>query len=68
MTIIGQYKRSFIPLKAIRHQVTYFAEKNLYPLIVSVPVSKPINQVLSTLVDQESGHQIEHDNLNLDGT
>ncbi|KAJ0713950.1 putative cleavage/polyadenylation specificity factor, A subunit [Helianthus annuus] len=57
-----------IPLKATPHQVTYFAEKNLYPLIVSVPVSKPINQVLSTLVDQESGHQIEHDNLNLDGT
>lgn len=71
MTIIGQYKRSFvlrhnffvliwcylvkcsfwltncwisfgfgqIPLKATPHQVTYFAEKNLYPLIVSVPVS-----------------------------
>ncbi|XLR27215.1 hypothetical protein S83_055115, partial [Arachis hypogaea] len=27
-----------IPLKATPHQVTYFAEKNLYPLIVSVPV------------------------------
>ncbi|KAL4582957.1 hypothetical protein LXL04_007519 [Taraxacum kok-saghyz] len=26
-----------IPLKATPHQVTYFAEKNLYPLIVSVP-------------------------------
>ncbi|KAI3817931.1 hypothetical protein L1987_11731 [Smallanthus sonchifolius] len=57
-----------IPLKATPHQVTYFAEKNLYPLIVSVPVSKPLNQVLSSLVDQESGHQIEHDNSNLDGT
>ncbi|KAL8217961.1 hypothetical protein R6Q57_021334 [Mikania cordata] len=57
-----------IPLKATPHQVTYFPEKNLYPLIVSVPVSKPINQVLSSLVDQESGHQIEHDNPNLDGT
>ncbi|XP_076921796.1 cleavage and polyadenylation specificity factor subunit 1-like isoform X1 [Bidens hawaiensis] len=57
-----------IPLKATPHQVTYFAEKNLYPLIVSVPVSKPITQVLSTLVDQESGHQIEHDTSNLDGT
>ncbi|GJX00336.1 cleavage and polyadenylation specificity factor subunit 1, partial [Tanacetum coccineum] len=56
-----------IPLKATPHQVTYFAEKNLYPLIVSVPVSKPLNQVLSTLVDQESAHQIEHDNLNSDG-
>nr|GEX42450.1 cleavage and polyadenylation specificity factor subunit 1 isoform X1 [Tanacetum cinerariifolium] len=30
-------------------------------------VSKPLNQVLSTLVDQESAHQIEHDNLNSDG-
>ncbi|XP_034204050.1 cleavage and polyadenylation specificity factor subunit 1 isoform X3 [Prunus dulcis] len=26
-----------IPLKGTPHQVTYFAEKNLYPLIVSVP-------------------------------
>ncbi|XP_076889541.1 cleavage and polyadenylation specificity factor subunit 1-like [Bidens hawaiensis] len=57
-----------IPLKATPHQVTYFSEKNLYPLIVSAPVSKPITQVLSTLVDQESGHQIEHDTSNLDGT
>ncbi|KAI3735197.1 hypothetical protein L6452_14687 [Arctium lappa] len=57
-----------IPLKATPHQVTYFAEKNLYPLIVSVPVLKPVNQVLSSMVDQEGGHQIEHDNLNLDGT
>ncbi|XP_023755577.1 cleavage and polyadenylation specificity factor subunit 1 [Lactuca sativa] len=57
-----------IPLKATPHQVTYFAEKNLYPLIVSVPVVKPINQVLSSMVDQESGHQIEHDVSNLDGT
>lgn len=57
-----------IPLKATPHQVTYFAEKNLYPLIVSVPVLKPLSQVLSSLVDQESGHQIEHDNSNLDGT
>ncbi|KAK6926348.1 Cleavage/polyadenylation specificity factor, A subunit, N-terminal [Dillenia turbinata] len=55
-----------IPLKGTPHQVTYFAEKNLYPLIVSVPVLKPINQVLSSLVDQEAGHQNEHDNLNSD--
>ncbi|MFS7986024.1 putative cleavage/polyadenylation specificity factor, A subunit [Helianthus anomalus] len=34
--------------------------------IGSLQVSKPINQVLSTLVDQDSGHQIEHDNSNLD--
>nr|GEW47597.1 cleavage and polyadenylation specificity factor subunit 1 [Tanacetum cinerariifolium] len=27
----------------------------------------PLNQVLSTLVDQESAHQIEQDNLNSDG-
>ncbi|KAL4574864.1 hypothetical protein LXL04_021704 [Taraxacum kok-saghyz] len=62
------YVTSQIPLKATPHQVTYFAEKNLYPLIVSVPSVKPINQVLSSMVDQESGHQIEHDNLNLDGS
>ena len=28
-----------VPLRATPHQITYFAEKNLYPLIVSVPVS-----------------------------
>ncbi|TYH52829.1 hypothetical protein ES332_D09G055300v1 [Gossypium tomentosum] len=52
-----------IPLRGTPHQVTYFAERNLYPLIVSVPVHKPVNQVLSSLVDQEAGHQM--DNLNL---
>lgn len=57
-----------IPLKGTPHQVTYFAEKNLYPLIVSVPVLKPLKQVLSSLVDLEAGHQIEHDNSNYDGT
>ncbi|XP_047329252.1 cleavage and polyadenylation specificity factor subunit 1 isoform X2 [Impatiens glandulifera] len=57
-----------IPLKGTPHQVTYFAEKNLYPLIVSVPVLKPLNQVLSLLVDQEVGHQIEHNNMNFDET
>nr|DAD18663.1 TPA_asm: hypothetical protein HUJ06_020126 [Nelumbo nucifera] len=55
-----------IPLKATPHQVTYFAEKNLYPLIVSIPVVKPLNQVLSSLVDQEGGHQIDHDGLSPD--
>ncbi|KAH1091636.1 hypothetical protein J1N35_018893 [Gossypium stocksii] len=52
-----------IPLRGTPHQVTYFAERSLYPLIVSVPVHKPVNQVLSSLVDQEAGHQM--DNLNL---
>lgn len=28
-----------IPLKGTPHQVTYIADKNLYPIIVSVPVS-----------------------------
>lgn len=28
-----------IPLLGTPHQVTYYAEKNLYPLILSVPVS-----------------------------
>ncbi|CAL9008552.1 unnamed protein product [Prunus brigantina] len=55
-----------IPLKGTPHQVTYFAEKNLYPLIVSVPVHKPLNQVLSSLVDQEVGHQVENHNLSSD--
>ncbi|KAL8161796.1 hypothetical protein V2J09_013285 [Rumex salicifolius] len=52
-----------IPLNGTPHQVTYFAEKNLYPLIVSIPVIKPLNQILSTLADQEGGHQIDQDNL-----
>lgn len=50
-----------MPLKGTPHQVTFFAEKNLYPLIVSFPVLKPLNQVLSSLVDQEAGQQIESD-------
>ncbi|CAA0830754.1 Cleavage and polyadenylation specificity factor subunit 1, partial [Striga hermonthica] len=57
-----------IALKGTPHQVTYFSEKNLYPLIVSVPVLKPLNQVLSSLIDQEGGNQFEHDNLGLEGT
>ncbi|KAM7272599.1 hypothetical protein ACFE04_027262 [Oxalis oulophora] len=52
-----------VPLKGTPHQVTYFSERNLYPLIVSVPVQKPLNQVLSSLVDQEVNHQIENQNL-----
>lgn len=31
-----------IPLRATPHQVTYFSEQNLYPVIVSVPVSSYI--------------------------
>ncbi|XP_061353564.1 cleavage and polyadenylation specificity factor subunit 1 [Gastrolobium bilobum] len=54
-----------IPLKATPHQVTYFAEKNLYPLIVSFPVLKPLNQVVS-LVDQDVNHQTESPSLNSD--
>ncbi|KAK1306533.1 Cleavage and polyadenylation specificity factor subunit 1 [Acorus calamus] len=50
-----------IPLRGTPHQVTYFAEKNLYPLIVSVPVVRPLNQVLSSMLDQEIIHQVEHD-------
>ncbi|XP_024029666.1 cleavage and polyadenylation specificity factor subunit 1 [Morus notabilis] len=55
-----------IPLKGTPHQVTYFAERNLYPLIVSVPVPKPLNQVMSSLLDQEVGHQFENPNLSPD--
>lgn len=55
-----------VPLKGTPHQVTYFADKNLYPLIVSVPVNKPLNQVLSSLVDQEAGQQIDSHNLSSD--
>lgn len=29
---------------------------------------KPLNQVLSSLVDQEAGNQFEHDNLSTEGT
>ncbi|KAK4766592.1 hypothetical protein SAY87_008234 [Trapa incisa] len=55
-----------IPLKGTPHQVTYFAEKNLYPIIVSVPVHRPLNQVLSYLVDHEVGHQTDNPNLGTD--
>ncbi|KAL7147541.1 hypothetical protein ABFS83_06G114300 [Erythranthe nasuta] len=57
-----------VALKGTPHQVTYFAEKNLYPLIVSVPVLKPLNQVLSSLIDQEAGNQFEPDNFSSEGT
>ncbi|ERN13281.1 cleavage and polyadenylation specificity factor subunit 1 isoform X2 [Amborella trichopoda] len=53
-----------IPLRGTPHQVTYIAEKNLYALILSIPVAKPSSQVLTSLVDHEVSHQSEHDNLN----
>ncbi|CAL5185052.1 unnamed protein product [Lathyrus oleraceus] len=54
-----------VPLKATPHQVTYYAEKNLYPIIVSFPVPKPINQVIA-LVDPDANHLTESQNLNSD--
>ncbi|EPS69122.1 hypothetical protein M569_05643, partial [Genlisea aurea] len=56
------------PLKATPHQISYFSEKNLYPLIVSNTVLKPINQIMSSLVDQEVANPFDHDSLNSDGT
>ncbi|CAA6656270.1 unnamed protein product [Spirodela intermedia] len=55
-----------IPLRGTPHQITYFAEKNLYSLIVSVPVTRSLNQVLSSVMDQEGGHQLEQDQLGSD--
>ncbi|XP_010555627.1 PREDICTED: cleavage and polyadenylation specificity factor subunit 1 [Tarenaya hassleriana] len=52
-----------VPLKATPHQVTYYSEKNLYPIIVSFPVNKSLNQVMSSLVDQEAGQQMDSHNL-----
>ncbi|XP_066346817.1 probable cleavage and polyadenylation specificity factor subunit 1 isoform X2 [Miscanthus floridulus] len=49
-----------VPLHGTPHQVTYYAEQSLYPLIVSVPV-RPLNQVLSSMADQELGLHIEND-------
>lgn len=59
-----------MPLKGTPHQVSYYgsSEKNLYPLIVSSTVAKPLNQVLSYLVDQEAGHQNDNENMNSEGT
>lgn len=54
-----------IPLRGTPHQVTYCAEKNLYPIILSFPVARPINQVLSSMLDQDVG-QIERDNASSD--
>ncbi|KAJ1270311.1 hypothetical protein BS78_06G044200 [Paspalum vaginatum] len=50
-----------VPLHGTPHQVTYYAEQSLYPLIVSVPVIRPLNQVLSSMADQELGLHIEND-------
>lgn len=55
-----------IPLRATPHQVTYSIEKNLYPLILSVPVVRPLNQVLSSLLDQDAAHQMDHDSISSD--
>nr|CAB3486600.1 unnamed protein product [Digitaria exilis] len=49
-----------VPLHGTPHQVTYYAEQSLYPLIVSVPVVRPLNQVLSSMADQELGMHIEN--------
>lgn len=54
-----------IPLRGTPHQVTYCAEKNLYPLILSFPVARPINQVLSFMLDQDIG-PLERDNAGSD--
>ncbi|KAI4378121.1 hypothetical protein MLD38_015649 [Melastoma candidum] len=56
-----------VPLKGTPHQVTYFAERNLYSVIVSVPVQRPLNRALSSLVDQEVTHQFENQSLSADG-
>ncbi|KAG8083532.1 hypothetical protein GUJ93_ZPchr0015g6659, partial [Zizania palustris] len=50
-----------VPLHGTPHQVTYYAEQSLYPLIVSVPVVRPLNHVLSSMADQESAHHMDSD-------
>lgn len=55
-----------VPLYGTPHQVTYYAEQSLYPLIVSVPVVRPLNQVLSSMADQELVHHMENDVTNAD--
>lgn len=50
-----------VPLHGTPHQVTYYGEQSLYPLIVSVPQVRPLNQVLSSMADQELGLHIEND-------
>uniref|UniRef100_A0A0E0KNE4 Cleavage/polyadenylation specificity factor A subunit C-terminal domain-containing protein n=1 Tax=Oryza punctata TaxID=4537 RepID=A0A0E0KNE4_ORYPU len=53
--------KDMVPLYGTPHQVTYYAEQSLYPLIVSVPVVRPLNQVLSSMADQESVHHMDND-------
>ncbi|CAM0907795.1 unnamed protein product [Alopecurus aequalis] len=55
-----------VPLHGTPHQVTYYAEQSLYPLIVSVPVVRPLNQVLSIMADQELVHHMDNDATNAD--
>ncbi|XP_062185381.1 probable cleavage and polyadenylation specificity factor subunit 1 isoform X2 [Phragmites australis] len=50
-----------VPLYGTPHQVTYYAEQSMYPLIVSFPVVHPLNQVLSSMAEQELGPHIEND-------
>ncbi|XP_074570014.1 cleavage and polyadenylation specificity factor subunit 1 [Curcuma longa] len=55
-----------IPLRGTPHQVTYYAESNLYPLILSFQVVRPLNQVLSSIADQDIVHMNDNDNVNSD--
>ncbi|VAH25301.1 unnamed protein product [Triticum turgidum subsp. durum] len=55
-----------IPLHGTPHQVTYYAEQSLYPLIVSVPVVRPLNQVLSIMADQDLVHHMDNDATSAD--
>uniref|UniRef100_A0A0D9W2W1 Cleavage/polyadenylation specificity factor A subunit C-terminal domain-containing protein n=1 Tax=Leersia perrieri TaxID=77586 RepID=A0A0D9W2W1_9ORYZ len=50
-----------VPLHATPHQVTYYAEQSLYPLIVSFPIVRSLNQVLSSMADQESVNHMDND-------
>lgn len=51
---IGYWECWQIGLKGTPHQVTYFAEKNLYPVIVSVPVRAISIMQSFSLVYQQS--------------
>lgn len=41
---------------------------NAGSFILSLQVLKPLNQVISSLIDQEAGNQFEHDNMIFEGT
>ncbi|KAL0382308.1 UNVERIFIED_CONTAM: Cleavage and polyadenylation specificity factor subunit, partial [Sesamum calycinum] len=82
--LLDPYAREEAPLGTSSQRITVFKNVCDGPIVaftvlhnvncnhgfiyITSEVLKPLNQVLSSLVDQEAGNQFEHDNLSSEGT